>query len=196
MTRPEVIKVESLLSGRLVREGPTISEASSSVTLIRTESGDLVVDTGSPRVRDELVEALKVANLAPEDVSCVVNTHLHLDHCGCNDLFENARFIAHVLESPPAHYHKISAEVTLLPGIAILPTPGHCAGAISVFVTANRKYVVCGDALPTRENYQRHVPPFINTSPKLAMKSMDFIISWADVVIPGHDAPFEIIRKK
>jgi len=83
-----------------------------------------------------------------------------------------------------------------LPGIAILPTPGHCAGAISVFVTANRKYVVCGDALPTRENYQKHVPPFINTSPRLAMKSMDFIISWADVVIPGHDAPFEIIRKK
>jgi glyoxylase-like metal-dependent hydrolase (beta-lactamase superfamily II) len=147
-------------------------------------------------VRDRLVEALKASNLAVGDVSYVINTHLHLDHCGCNDLFENARFIAHVLESPPAHFHKISGEVTLLPGVAILPTPGHRAGAISVFVTADRKYAVCGDALPTRENYQKHVPPFINTSPRLAMKSMDFIISWADVVIPGHDAPFEIIRKK
>ena len=190
------IRVEVLRAGNIVREGSMISDASSSVTLIRAESKNLLVDTGSPRVREKLVAALKAEKLNPGDIDIVINTHLHLDHCGCNDMFVNARFIAHVFESPPIHYNRISGDATLFPGVAIHQTPGHSPGSISVFVTAERKYAVCGDALPTKGNFEQHVPPFINTDSKLALKSMDFIVSWADVVIPGHDAQFDVIGKK
>ena len=196
MTSMGAIKVEPLLVGHIVRRGTVIVDASSSVTLVRVGDRSIVVDTGSPRVKLKLVEALKSQNLAAADVDFVINTHMHVDHCGCNELFQNAMFIAHSLESPPAHYQKISGEMTLMPGVAVLPTPGHCAGAISVFVTADRKYAICGDALPTRDNFLKHVPPSVNTNPRLALKSMDMITSWADVVVPGHDASFEVLRKK
>ncbi|MFQ6068282.1 MAG: MBL fold metallo-hydrolase [Candidatus Bathyarchaeia archaeon] len=30
--------------------------------------------------------------LKPEDITVIINTHLHFDHCGGNKLFRNARF--------------------------------------------------------------------------------------------------------
>ncbi len=34
----------------------------------------------------------------PEDVTHVINTHLHIDHCGCNHLFPQATVVCHVRE--------------------------------------------------------------------------------------------------
>lgn len=155
----------------------------------------LVVDTGSPGRCAAVKQALRRARVDPRSVEYVVNTHLHIDHCGCNDLFESARYVAHPEERPPIGTMLVSDEHELLPGITLLPTPGHTLGSISVLVRSDRKYAICGDAIPTRENYEKCVPPFISADPRLARRSMEAILAWADVVVPGHGEPFEVVGK-
>lgn len=131
-----------------------------------------------------------------DSIKHLINTHLHIDHFGCNHMFGSARIYAHALESPPLGTIKIKNSMTVLPGVEVIPTPGHTLGSVTVLIDGEKRYAVCGDAIPTRENYQKHVPPFINVNPTLAMKSMDAIASYADVIVPGHDAPFDVVRKE
>jgi len=189
-------RVKVVLTGSLVREGNRIVDASSTVTLVEALGQFVLVDTGAPRTSNRLVKSLRTMKINLSSIGYIVNTHLHIDHCGCNDLFENARTYAHVLERPPVGTVRISGETTLLHGVSLVPSPGHSAGSMSVLVEAEKKYAICGDAIPTRANYESHVPPFINIDAKLALASMDVLTSWADVVIPGHDSPFGVVRKK
>jgi glyoxylase-like metal-dependent hydrolase (beta-lactamase superfamily II) len=186
--------VRSILDGRLVRSGNTILEASSTVSLVVSAEKRIIVDTGSPTDLKLLREALRAASVRPSDVDIVVNTHLHMDHIGGNSLFPNARFYAHRLENPPLGTIRVSEGFELLPGVELVLTPGHTAGSISVLVLADRRYAICGDAIPTRANVENHVPPSININPRLALKSMDSLEASADVIVPGHEAPFEVAR--
>jgi glyoxylase-like metal-dependent hydrolase (beta-lactamase superfamily II) len=189
-------KVRVVRKGFLLREGDAIVDASSSVTLVEAAGKRIIVDTGSPRDVDRLQLALKSMMVRPPDVDIVVNTHLHIDHCGCNELFSNALVYAHKLEEPPIGSTRISGAVTLVPGVELVPTPGHTRGSISVFVTSDKKYAICGDAIPAKGNYETHVPPFIAFDKELASKSMDMILGWAEMVVPGHDEPFPVVRKR
>ncbi len=190
---PEVVVIRE---GRLVRDGSAIIEASSTVTMIRSEGTLVLVDTGSPAEIDRLREALLSVHIDAGDVDIVVNTHLHLDHAGGNGLFRNARFYAHGLESPPVGTIRVKDEVDLLPDVRILHTPGHTAGSVSVLVNGSRRYAICGDAVPTRANLENHVPPVINIDPRLALKSMEVLERSADIIVPGHENAFEVARKK
>jgi N-acyl homoserine lactone hydrolase len=94
----------------------------------------------------------------------VVNTHLHFDHCGGNHLFankpiyvqrrelEDARSqddytIREWVEAPGVRYVPVDGELELLPGLRLLPAPGHTPGTQVVVVeTGGRPVVVAGDA--------------------------------------------------
>ena len=188
--------VRSVLDGRLVRSGNTILEASSTVSLVVSAEKKVIVDTGSPTDMKLLQKALRAASVRPSEVDMVINTHLHLDHIGGNSLFTNARFYAHRLESPPLGTVRVSEGFELLPGVEVVLTPGHTAGSISVLVHADRRYAICGDAIPTKANVENHVPPSININPRLALKTLDALEASADVIVPGHEAPFEVEAKK
>ena len=156
----------------------------------------MIVDTGAPSRTTELTEALAKADISPRDVDAVINTHLHTDHCGCNDLFVNARFFAHRLEEPPLGTVKVEEGSVLAEGVTVIETPGHTAGSISVLVRSDVDYLICGDALPTRANYDSMCPPAVHVDRRLALSSMERIIGTADIVVPGHDAPFKVMGKK
>ena len=81
----------------------------------------------------------------PRDVVCVINTHLHFDHCGGNRLFPGvpihiqARELADArslddytfrewVDFHGATYVEHEGEVEVLPGIRLLPTPPHTNG--------------------------------------------------------------------
>lgn len=191
-----VPKVKVIREGWLVREGAAVLDASSTVTLVEVSGQRLVVDTGSVREFDSLSASLKKMEIPPDTVKFVVNTHFHSDHIGNNGMFVNARVVAHALESPPIGSMRVTERFQLLPHIDVVPTPGHSAGSISVFVSADKNIAICGDAIPTRENYEKHVPPSMNINPALAVKSMDMIVAWAKVIIPGHGTSFEVSTKK
>src|SRR5919198_5450362 len=78
--------------------------------------------------------------LIPRDVSVVINTHLHFDHCGGNRLFRGVPiyvqraeyeavaepdYLVEWVHAPGLRYELVDGDVELLPGISTLFTPGH-----------------------------------------------------------------------
>ena len=53
----------------------------------------IVIDTGNYFLRNELIQSLEMNNIGTEEINFVINTHLHFDHCGNNEIFPNARII-------------------------------------------------------------------------------------------------------
>jgi len=188
--------VKVFCEGFIVREGMRVVDASSTVTLISTSGNNILVDTGAPHRREDLLSALDVSGLSCSSIAVVVNTHLHTDHCGNNELFGRARFYAHRSENPPKGTVRVDEKTTLGSGVSLVPTPGHTGGSVTVFVESDLRYAICGDAIPTKANYDSRAPPAVNIDPRLALASLDLISSWADVVIPGHGPPFRTIGKK
>ncbi len=102
----------------------------------------------------------------------MINTHLHFDHCGGNRLFpgvpihvqraerEAARAddytIPEWVEFEGATYVEHDGEAEILPGVRIVPTPGHTPGHQSVLVsTREGLVVVAGDVGYTWGQFDR-----------------------------------------
>jgi glyoxylase-like metal-dependent hydrolase (beta-lactamase superfamily II) len=187
-------RVFLLKSGSIERDqAGNILDARSSVTLIKTERGWIIVDTGQVGDEEEILKALVDLGLEKSDIDIIVNTHSHPDHCANNRLFSRAKTI----------YPKDGELIA--PGVRALATPGHSPDSISVLVDAaihppggdgtapaTRRVVIAGDALPTLGNFQKRVPPAVHYDRTLAVASMNKIIEMADMVIPGHDRPFSL----
>ena len=112
--------------------------------------GLVLVDTGlvtsHPLVEEPWHPRGHPENL-PREVVCLVNTHLHFDHCGGNPLFPGVPIhIQADARSEPRHvvpewvdfdgavYVEHDGEAEILPGVRLIPTPGHCLGHQSVLV--------------------------------------------------------------
>jgi N-acyl homoserine lactone hydrolase len=96
-------------------------------------------------------------------VEIVVNAHLHFDHSGGNHLFagrpiyvqrlelddersKNDYTIREWVDAPGAQYVPLDRELELLPGLGLVPAPGHTHGMQVVVVeTGGRPLVVGGD---------------------------------------------------
>jgi N-acyl homoserine lactone hydrolase len=130
----------------------------------------VLVDTGMtqlhPLVADmdpRLMPLSSRDDLDLASVDLVINTHLHFDHCGGNHLFsgrpiyvqrqelDDARTkpdytIREWVEAPEVHYVPVDGELELLPGLRLVPTPGHTPGSqVVVLERGGRSVVICGD---------------------------------------------------
>ena len=140
------------------------------VHVIEHPEGRVLVDTGMtelhPAVADmdpQLVPLSSQADFDLDSIDLVVNTHLHFDHCGGNHLFagtpiyvqrqelEDARTkddytIREWVEAPGVEYEPVDGELELLPGVRLVPTPGHTPGSQVVVVEGSgRPVVIAGD---------------------------------------------------
>ena len=129
------------------------------VHTIEHADGVVLVDTGmidsTPELDEEGAPVPMPENI-PRDVACVINTHLHFDHCGGNRLFPGVPIHVQRLELqephdphewvdfPGATYVEHDGEAEVLPGIRLLPTPGHTPGHQSVLVDTPDGLVVIG----------------------------------------------------
>lgn len=129
----------------------------------------VLVDTGMterhPAVADmdPVLRPLTMQELDLAGIDIVVNTHLHFDHCGGNHLFagtpiyvqrrelDDARrlddyTIREWVDPPGVQYTAVDGEFELLPGLRLVPAPGHTPGLQVVVVeTGGRPVVVGGD---------------------------------------------------
>lgn len=128
------------------------------------EDNDYIEKTFAPR-RMNLVAELKALGVEPLDISIVINSHLHFDHCGNNRLFPHARFFMTGAELEDARGKRYTVrswfdfegadlnainEITeILPGITLLPTPGHTRGHLSVVVSGETTKVIAAQAIYT-----------------------------------------------
>jgi N-acyl homoserine lactone hydrolase len=127
--------------------------------------GRVLVDTGMIDSRpefDDMSPTPHPENI-PRDVACVINTHLHFDHCGGNRLFPGvpihvqARELADArsledytirewVDFEGATYVEHEGEVEVLSGIRLLPAPGHTDGhQVVVVETGAGTNVLGGD---------------------------------------------------
>lgn len=65
-----------------------------SSVLIRNALQAIVVDTGLANQRNSLITALRKHGLEVDDISLVLNTHMHVDHSNNNCIFRKARILA------------------------------------------------------------------------------------------------------
>lgn len=163
--------------------------------------GPILVDTGGPWARDALLEALATQGVAPGDVTLVVGTHGHSDHIGNLGLFpEAALLVSHDFCLPGGLYlpHGLceSQPLRLGSGLQVWATPGHGGQRdVSVVVegTSLGTVVVAGDVferLGDEDSWQA-----LSEDPVAQQRSRERILSVADVVVPGHGAPFRVVRE-
>lgn len=188
-----MISLDILAVGDLQRdEDGNILKADSTSVLIRTPKHNIVVDPSTKYMRPFLKTSFKQIGVFIKDVDIVVLTHSHQDHLENLDMFPKAKVYIHDgsdKEFPNATVVK-GDEYDLCEGVKLVHTPGHCPEEMSVFVEADRKYVVAGDAIPLEDNFLLNIIPKLNTDPVLALESIKKIGDYADVIIPGHGFPF------
>jgi N-acyl homoserine lactone hydrolase len=135
----------------------------SCIHVVDHPDGRILIDTGMIDSTPELDEEWRPffdAAAIPRDVACVINTHLHFDHCGGNRLFagtpiyvqrverEAAREPDYTVpdwaEFPGATYVELDGEAEIASGVRVVPTPGHTPGHQSVLVETHDGLVVVG----------------------------------------------------
>jgi N-acyl homoserine lactone hydrolase len=129
----------------------------------------VLVDTGMTELHpaagdlDPRLRPLSEQDVDLAGIDIVVNTHLHGDHCGGNHLFtgrpiyvqrrelDDARgggdvYIREWVDARGVRYVPVDGELELLPGLRLVPAPGHTRGLQVVVVgTGGRPVVVGGD---------------------------------------------------
>ncbi|HEX9043768.1 MAG TPA: N-acyl homoserine lactonase family protein [Candidatus Limnocylindrales bacterium] len=159
--------------------------------------------------------ALKAAGVAARDVELVILTHLHWDHAGNCDLFPDAdvvvqeaelryaiapgRFFRRGFLSPESGWPKpppyvvpnlrtVRGEVEIVPGVSVVPVPGHTPGSQAVLVrTASGIMCIAGDAVMSYDNLEFDTPPGYHVDVDASVDSLDLLRRRASAILPSHD---------
>jgi N-acyl homoserine lactone hydrolase len=150
--------------------------------LVRERDACILVDTGvgtgsalidrlyKPR-RIELGDALAEAGVSIRDITAVVNTHLHFDHCGNNRLFPGVPIFVQAAELAAAqqprytipewvdfsgaNYVPVRGAWSLSENLELLATPGHTPGHQSMLVRSEGSTdVIVGQAAYTAAEFR------------------------------------------
>lgn len=189
----DMIQLDILAVGYLERdEDGNILKADSTSVLVRTPKHTIVVDPSTKYMKPFLKTSFQQIGVFVRDVDIVVLTHTHEDHIENLDMFPKAKVYVHsgAEKEIPGAIIVDKDEYDLCEGVKLVHTPGHCPEEISVFVDADRHYVIAGDTIPLEDNFFKNIPPCLNTDPELALQSIKKIRDYADVIIPGHGFPF------
>ncbi len=169
MTREDTrsqVTVTPIQVGDLLAKGERMPVC---VHLVDHPQGRILVDTGLTRLHplvadmDPRLHPLTEHHLDLASIDVVVNTHLHFDHCGGNHLLagtptyvqrrelEDARTLENYtirewVDAPGVTYVPVDGEHELLPGVRLVPAPGHTRGSQVVVIDGDPgPVVVCGD---------------------------------------------------
>ena len=151
--------------------------------LIRHSSGPVLLDTGLgvgfaevdamyKPVRVPFDEVLREAGVSVGDVRAVANCHMHFDHSGNNFRFPRVPILVqkvereavatpnYTLPGPVAEFDALASSYSgrgrLVPGVRIVPTPGHVPGHQSFVIdTKEGRIVIAGQAYQDAAMYAR-----------------------------------------
>lgn len=120
--------------------------------------------------------SLAQLNLTPDDIDCLVLSHLHFDHAANAKMFDNGRtrilaskaeldgvaqiegynLGAHIVSDfDGLNIEAISGDDEIVPGVSVIQTPGHSWGTMSLMVDLpeDGKKIFTSDALYLRDSY-------------------------------------------
>lgn len=188
--------VKVLIEG-YAREIPSGWVASSTVTLVKANGKNIIVDPGCNRKK--LILALQNEGLKTGDIDVVLLTHSHTDHALLCGIFENARVLnpeeMYDGDNQIAHNNKIPGT-----DVEIIQTPGHSSEHCSLIVPTEKGiYAVAGDVFWWTDNEKQIVDIEKDDSAhpneadmKKLIDSRKKILELADFVIPGHGKMFKV----
>lgn len=207
--------------------------------LIRHPQGDVVVDGGNPLAvardarahwgaladqfhvrmteQQHCVAQLSECGVAPDSISHLVQTHLHIDHTGALGHFPNATIIVQAREldaaraADPPHAHgyvredfdragldwrPVDGELDLFGdgAIRLVPTPGHSAGHMSLLLELEETgpVLLTADAADNLAQWEGRLGPRALHSREDAKRSLERLRELAletdALVVFGHDA--------
>lgn len=122
-----------------------------------------------------VLSGLKAVGIEPDEIDVVVCSHLHPDHCGCNEFFRKATVVVHALElaaarapgatgagylpadwDHPMPLRIVDRSTDLFDDgrIILVPLPGHTPGTMGALVRLDRdgQYLLASDAVGLRAN--------------------------------------------
>jgi glyoxylase-like metal-dependent hydrolase (beta-lactamase superfamily II) len=135
-----------------------------------------------------ILDPLRAQGLAPEDVTDVVLSHHHPDHTMFAGLFPNAAVHDHWAIYRGTDWEDSDAEGReLTPAIRLTRVPGHTAEDIATVVGTRDAIVVLCHLWFTST-----APVEDDTAEDSAQlhASRARVLEFADVIVPGHGAPF------
>jgi N-acyl homoserine lactone hydrolase len=166
MTPPASVPITPIRVADLLAEDERMPV---NVHIIDHPDARVLVDTGMTELHpavadmDPRLQPLSEHDLDLDSIDIVVSTHLHFDHCGGNHLFagkpiyvqrrelDDARneenyTLREWVDAPGVEYVPVDGEFELLPGLRLVPAPGHTSGMQVVVVeNGGRPVVVGGD---------------------------------------------------
>jgi glyoxylase-like metal-dependent hydrolase (beta-lactamase superfamily II) len=163
----------------------------SSVGFVRDGDARIVVDPGLVPSRAAILEPLAALGVQPEDVTHVVLSHHHPDHTLNTALFPNAEVIdfwARYVGDRWLDHDGDGWRPT--PHTRILLTPGHTDEDLTFVVEAEGE-TWAFTHLWWHEDRTPVEDPFAPDQGRLEA-SRARVLEVADVVVPGHGAPFRV----
>lgn len=158
------IKITPIHVADLLAEGKLMPV---NIYVIDHPDARVLVDTGLTQLHSAVTDLdprlypLDTQDFDVASIDIVVNTHLHFDHCGGNHLgkpiyvqgqeLNDARTeedytIRDRIDPPGVYYVPVDGEFELLPGIRLLPAPGHTRGTqIVVIDRGTMPSIITGD---------------------------------------------------
>jgi N-acyl homoserine lactone hydrolase len=163
---------------------------------------------------DNVIAGLGALGLEPGDIDVVVCSHLHPDHCGCNEFFMRATVMVHAREleaaraanaavmgyvaadwDHPIPIEPIIGERDLYDDgrVVLIPLSGHTPGSLAALVALERTgpVLLASDTVSLRAHLDTGVLPKNTWNADALAKSLDEvrrIEASGATVICGHDA--------
>ncbi|CAM5674611.1 hypothetical protein GCM10010329_42040 [Streptomyces spiroverticillatus] len=175
-----------LHTGYTLSTGPGVAATVSYVT-----DGDrhLIFDPGMVPDRDSILGPLAALGLGPDDITDVILSHHHPDNILNVGVFPGARVHDHKAVYDGNQWTDRDAEGhELTPSLRLLHTPGHSAEDITLLAGTESGVVAFAGDLWWRPNGPV-VDPVAPDQEQLR-RSRQRVLALADVIVPGHGAPF------
>jgi len=163
---------------------------------------------------DNVVAGLGALGLSCDDIDVVVCSHLHPDHCGCNEFFTRATVMMHAREIEAARAPGSAAKgyvaadwdhpipVDAVTGerdlygdgrVVLIPLPGHTPGSLAALVALARtgQVLLASDTVSLRAHLDTGILPKNTWNADALVKSLAEvrrIEASGAMVICGHDA--------
>ena len=185
---------------------------------MRTRVGDELADLFEVEFRPggEIKARLEALDIAAESIDYIINSHLHWDHMGGNELLPNTKIIIQQKEWETGQVPEMIAETSYVPAdfdhghqvqqidgeydlfgdgtVVTVPTHGHTPGHQSLKVKlASGDVVLAADACHFRKTLEdMHLPNIVYDREKMmeSLKTLRRLQTGGAPIFYGHDDEF------
>jgi len=197
---------QSSFQNRFLLEGSTGTRKDFSWLFYLLEKGShkVLVDTGF--ADEKMIDAFGVDHhhpiallhdygLNPEDITHLVITHEHFDHCELAGEFKKAQVLASpwVLDQINLESRQtvvVESSLEFLPGLTMEVIGGHTPGSAVLWIEEDSPSLLVGDEIYLLESWRENIISGSNAHPQAARTFLDRIQSFPGNIYTFHDPLF------